>query len=783
MLKKTFHLACLGGLLLGAGSCPALAASDIAILMPDAPVGGTDPVTLPLAQAWLDAINEEGFNVDVIRDSQFTNAAVAATYKAVILPDSVHQKVSPELISAIKDYVFIQGGKVMIVYDFGALDSNGLFPASAPNPFSSLVGVDYNLYGELYGQSSITPVGLGPIYGMESKLWSLQVAPGKYMLWPTTSATTTTTSSVASATSPDAIPTAYLRTSRASPGGTKGYDAGYIHQIKSKTGDALTQTQINAAQSKKIPKTAVIGSRPNRIKTDPVSYVPGDTLQGVSGYLYGFLTYPTYVTCNLGHTGNIATTPANCTGTGLPYNGTPLLVSDRFGLVAGTSAYGSGNVLFVNLPLSYLKSQTDGMLMHGFIRYFGDALLHKPRLASVPNGIPGMTVNVHVDSQDAIAPINQMDQAGIWKHGPFSVHFTGGPIVNYLPCQTDSIGNPVKSLPINGQPATCASMVANPLGDVVYQRDSAGNPMVDPLAAIGLNIPNNKTAQAAIKKFDGLTGYQVGAHGGWLHDVYGDNAHDNLFDTAGVLVNPSNALQFQPYLPQNKTAVENVVKHATTEYSAPQGNNPKWAVNWLENNGILGMYYLGDTGMGPTRHWREGNLLNQKVWMFPVLPFGLYATFEDFEANLVSPTDVTAWLNKVVDFSVTQGSTRMIYFHPPGAIGYLPSLTSMLSRAKSYANSLSYNFKWYTMTDLSRFMTKRKQVTWKTALQADGSLLFQASHPTDLTGQTWILPKASFSQPVPAASYIDKVTIGQNSANWLVITKSGSSLSFSAKPL
>lgn len=791
MLKKIPHIIYFSGFLLGASACPALATSDMAILIPDVDVSvSVDPINLPLAQAWLDAINEEGFNVDVIRDSQF--ATLAGQYKSIILPDSVHQKASPELVAAVNGYVS-KGGKVMIVYDFGALDSNGLFPTSGPNPFSSLVGVDYNLYGELYGQSTATPVGLGPIYGMESTLWSLQVPPGKSMTWPVT-----TTPTALSAISPSAIPNAYLKTSAPNPGGIKGYDAGYIHKVKPGKGDALTQAQIIEAQGKKIPKNAVVNAstqavpgntlvssnKANRKKLTPVSFVPGDVLQGVSGYLYGFLTYPSYVTCNLGHTVvSRDFIPANCTSTGASYAGKPLLMSDNYGLVAGTSTSGLGSVLFVNLPLSYLKSQTDGMLMHGFIRYFGDTLSQIPRLSGVPNGIPSMTINVHVDSQDAIAPIDQMDKAGIWKEGPFSVHFTGGPIVDYLPCQTDTAGNPIRSLAVNGFPATCSNMVANPLGDVVYQLDSTGNQIVDPGAAIGLNITNNKAAQDVIKKFDKSKGYQVGAHGGWLHDYYGYNAHDAISDASGTVVNASNETVFLPYIPQNKTAVEKVIGHGTTEYSAPQGNNPKWAVNWLENNGIQGMYYLGDTGMGPTRHWREGQLLNQKVWMFPVMPFGLYATFEDFEASGVTPAEVTTWLNNLVDFTVANGTTRMMYFHPPGAVNFIPSLNSMLSRAKSYATDKSSNFQWLTMTDLSTFMTKRKLVTWSTATQTNGSLLFTASHPTDLTGQTWVLPKAHFNQPIPTAAYKKQMTIGQDSANWLVIANSGKNLSFSAKPL
>lgn len=770
---------------------PAQLPAKLAILLPDVnPATATpDPLNLPQAQAWLDAVGEEGYNVDVIRDSQF--AAVAGNYSGIILPDSVHTEASSTLLNQITNYVNNQGGTVMIVYDFGSLGTNGLFPVSGPNPFSSLVGLDYNNYGELYGQSTISPVGLGPIYGMESTLWNLQVPPGKYMSWPngaTPAATTAAAATIATATAASSIPTAYLPNDSTNPGGMNGYDAGYIHRIPFGHENGVTLQQIIAAQAEKIPQHAMIGSWPNRHIQNPTPYTPTDALQGVSGYLYGFLNYPTYVTCNLGHTssaGNLSNFSSNCTGTGQAYTGTPLLVSDRFGVVAGYATQGKGNVLFVNLPLSYLKVQTDAMLMDGFIRYLGDQVLQIPRLSPVPNGIPGMTVNVHVDSQAAIAPIQQMQAAGIWNSGPFSVHFTGGPLVDYLECQMDASGAPVRSLAVNGKPATCANMVPNPLGDVVYQLDANGNKINNPNAAVGLDINRNFNSQQLVKFFDGK-GHQVGPHGGWLHDYYGYNAHDDVYDTTTsppTLVNPSNQSSFQNYLVLNKSAVEAAANHSTTEYSAPVGNNPKWAVTWLENNGILGMYYLGDTGMGATRHWREGQLLNQNVWMLPVMPFGLYATFEEFTEYGVSATDVTAWLNKLVDFDVTNGVNRMIYFHPPGAIDYLPSLTSMISRGNSYANSAGYSFQWNTISDIGYFMGNRRQVTWTATPQANGSVQFQASHPSTLQGQTWVLPKARYNKPVLAQTWWwipATATVSQNANNWLVTATSGTSLSFSA---
>ena len=62
------------------------------------------------------------------------------------------------------------------------------------------------------------------------------------------------------------------------------------------------------------------------------------------GYLFGYLIYPSYQTEG-------------------SYAGTALATSPDFGLVAGVQSYGAGKVLFVNLPLTYLKGRTDALPM------------------------------------------------------------------------------------------------------------------------------------------------------------------------------------------------------------------------------------------------------------------------------------------------------------------------------------------------------------------------------------------------------------------------------------
>lgn len=170
-------------------------------------------------------------------------------------------------------------------------------------------------------------------------------------------------------------------------------------------------------------------------------------------------------------------------------------------------------------------------------------------------------LNWHVDAAEALDPMAQLEKQGVWKEGPFSIHFTAGP---------DTIA----------------------FGD-----------------GLGLNVPGNPLTQKWIRYFDDK-GHQVGSHGGWIHDYFGLNA------------NETNQAEFEKYLIWNKEAIEKVLGHPVIEYSATEGNNLKWAVNWLEQNGFVGYYFTGHTGMGLTRTYREGQLMNPGLWAFPVTPLG-----------------------------------------------------------------------------------------------------------------------------------------------------------------
>jgi hypothetical protein len=262
-----------------------------------------------------------------------------------------------------------------------------------------------------------------------------------------------------------------------------------------------------------------------------------------------------------------------------------------------------------------------------------------------------------------------------------------------------------------------------------------------------------------------VLGHAVGSHGGWIHDYYGINA------------NETNQATYLPDLVLNRDAVNSAIGHASRDYSAPQGNNPPWAMDWLEQQGVVAAYFGGHTGLGVTRQYRDNALKNPALWVVPVTPQGLYATFEEFQEFNVPQQDVMDWYRAMVDFTMSQNTHRMIYAHPPGANRWINVLQDLIWYA---ATKTGAKFKWYSMTRMADFMAKRNGVQWQQSTLVNGDQSFSASHPGGLKEMVWMLPKARYLQPVVGT--VAMGTVSDGGSFWLVKAKAVNLVTFRAPP-
>jgi hypothetical protein len=380
-------------------------------------------------------------------------------------------------------------------------------------------------------------------------------------------------------------------------------------------------------------------------------------------YEYGDLEYPSFVTSG-------------------EYAGNVLLHSDA-GVVAGEHSFKKGSVLFINLPVGSLKGKTDGLMLHGFLKYFALHTLGLPRMLSVPDGVGGLVLNWHVDSNAAIKPMQELESWGLLKQGPYSVHITAGP-------------------------------------DAAVPGDHGG-----------FDVANNAVGQQLIRQYLSL-GYTIGSHGGWIHNYFASH------------VDKDDPKSLEKYLALNKEALEKVTAQPVVEYSAPDGNQPVWVTHWLDAHGFVAYYFTGDSGMGPTQGYRSGTRESKNLWAFPILHLDRAASFEEMGDEGYTTDEVEQWLSAITHFAIDQHLVRLVYLHPPGILPYRDAVGRWLLLTGSAADQ--HTFRWYTMTQIANFLNDRKDVGWKTT-EKNGVLTIEASHPRNLAHFAWQLPAARYSAP------------------------------------
>jgi hypothetical protein len=730
-------------------------------------------------KVWIDSAADEGVPLELVSDADLLAqctaalncAAAAGRYGGLILPDSAHIRASDAVVAAVKSYANL-GGRVMIVYDAGALDAQGLYALNDTSRFSDLVGVDYVKYTSLRDRV----VGFGAVVGTKARLESLGFPPGKYSTYAPPASLASTTFS-----------TAFVPTNAADPGGTKamadavskrstkgiddgspgirakrpvsmrdtlGLNAEPLGPVKYNTrvthAHGFTDQLATDNKSKRLPEfvSALLDKdlkNAIELALPPVT-ADDQLLQTISGYGFGPLSYFHFVTV-----------PLNLQ---VGYTGTPYLTSPEHGLVAGVRKTGSGQVLFVNMPLGYMKAiGTDSSPIQGFLGHFARDLVGIATTSVQPRAVGGMIYNWHVDDSDDLLSDTRylLDKTDTFERGPYSIHFTAGPdVVDY----GDRAG-------------------------INLNNDAAARDLVFRLGRIGT-------------KWSGKQGLPVqhalGSHGGWIHDCWGveaskvqtiaqANTYLPFCGRAGTA-----ALTLTGMLQKNFDAIENAIGFKVREYSSPVGNTPTWAVNWIETNkpDVVAMYLVGDVGSAMVRSWRatadstpvnpSAARLTTRIWSSPIAPFGKYATWEEFfDFGITMPVS-SQWLLDLQSFVVNHRTNRMYYNHPPGARANKTAIDAILDRSERLQRAGRFSF--YTMSELADFSQRRVTSTWSCAGCGSGGVAtFTATHPVTLDDISWLLPKASYLQPTVAAG---SGTVSSDSATWIVTAEGGTSITFRA---
>lgn len=263
-----------------------------------------------------------------------------------------------------------------------------------------------------------------------------------------------------------------------------------------------------------------------------------------------------------------------------------------------------GKLLFVNLPLAYLKGHSDDLLLRSVLRTFLFKIVQFPHIVSSPDARGGLVLNLHVDyDEERITLPRCVEEGFISPKLKYSIHITAGPDCN--------------------EPGDGEGFDADGKGKAVVQE---------------------------IEKFG-----TIGSHGGWAHNWFSESILNGSLDRAGI----------KKYIQMNNEALEKVTGYKIKEYSAPNGVFPQpESAKILEELGIGCYYYTGDSGSAPNRTFFDNKMVSKKLIAFPVVSTGDNASLYEYRKAGISNEALIHILTGVVDYTISNRAVRLMYTHP-----------------------------------------------------------------------------------------------------------------------
>ncbi|MDP8257132.1 MAG: hypothetical protein P9M14_15400 [Candidatus Alcyoniella australis] len=354
--------------------------------------------------------------------------------------------------------------------------------------------------------------------------------------------------------------------------------------------------------------------------------------------------------------------------------------------------FGKGLAMWVNLPLGYVKAYGDDLPLRAMLRTFLFDEVHIPHLLSVPDGIGGLVINWHVDSNIEWDYMPILFEKGYLRPNmEYSIHITAG---DFLDEPGDAQG---------------------------FEADGGGLEFVRELAKHGA----------------------IGSHGGWGHNWFAFSIDRGVFGEKEIEEN----------INRNSLCLENIVNYPIVEYSAPVGVHPQpLATQILERNNYVGYYYTGDTGSAPNRSFYDGKMVSERVLAFPVMPMGTSASLEEFGIkDDASESQVRQWLEQTAQFTMSNRCIRLIYSHPYNLFetynGHLygPEFVSFFSEVEGLIDEGRIQVK--SITTFARFLLRFYKTDYSFNI-ADRGMEVRLNNPEGLEQITVAIPRGQYARPV-----------------------------------
>jgi hypothetical protein len=343
----------------------------------------------------------------------------------------------------------------------------------------------------------------------------------------------------------------------------------------------------------------------------------------------------------------------------------------------------SGRVAYIAIPLGYLRTHSDAFpmqLLVSFLTRDGDL----PHLVAAPGGEGRLVVDIHIDSSNEYLGIPNLRRHGLLRHDvPIEFDVTAGPDLNR---PGDGLG---------------------------FDACGRGKPFLRTLMKYASRI---------------------GSHGGWAHNEF----------AADVTSGRDNEDTVRRLIDRNDRCLQSVTGVPIRSYAAPVGVHPQpMMTHALDQLGIIGYYYTGDTGSPVERPFYNGTLVSTKSWAFPIMPLGKLASVAEMRRAHVPPQGVEDWMNSTADFAAQQRGIYLLYSHSYDLL--YPGYSAAMGRFLDHAAALKRAGRLQTtnMVDAAEFMDRFTATTSSFARSADG-VHVQLHNPHGLHDIAFAMPTSWF---------------------------------------
>ena len=366
-----------------------------------------------------------------------------------------------------------------------------------------------------------------------------------------------------------------------------------------------------------------------------------------------------------------------------------------------------GKIYYVNTPLGYLKGNSDDKILRLNLKAFLNKIVKVPYLSKLPNNIPVLILNYHVDANSDWKSIEYMYNNNLLrKKIKSSFHITAGDF-----------------------------------------RDKVGD-------NLGFDAKNRGRKYVELLKNFG----EIGSHGGWAHNYF----------SFYILYNPNdpNLYDFiKKYIKKNNEVLENIVGYKLVEYSAPNGVYPQpLNTRVLEELGMICYYYTGDMGSCPNLTFFNSQKVSDKVLAFPVFPYKNLVSLGEMKKNNISNLEVKNFLKYIIDYIIDSENAILYYTHPYDIFNYLNEFNFFINylEEKIKQNKIQT----MTMKEYTKFYFKFNKTYYNLNI-IHNRMLLEIYNPENLYQISVVIPKSYVSSNFIEINknYLNKKNIKINEKN------------------